>query len=78
MKTAVSLPDELFQEADAEARRLGISRSELYGTALNEYLARRRTDAVTARLNEIYSKEDSSMDPVLYEMQFHSLDKEEW
>lgn len=38
MKTAVSLPDELFHEADATARGLGISRSELYSTALRAYL----------------------------------------
>lgn len=38
MKTAISLPDELFHEADAIARGLGISRSELYSTALRSYL----------------------------------------
>jgi metal-responsive CopG/Arc/MetJ family transcriptional regulator len=34
MKTAISLPDELFESADALARRMGISRSKLFATAV--------------------------------------------
>ncbi|MDZ7631520.1 MAG: hypothetical protein U5K74_09270 [Gemmatimonadaceae bacterium] len=40
MKTAISLPDALFDEADAVAYRLGVSRSQLYATALAEYIAK--------------------------------------
>jgi len=39
MKTAVSVPDPLFQRAERTAKRLGISRSELYARALNDFLA---------------------------------------
>ena len=52
MKTAVSIPDELFSEADALAHRLNISRSALYASALRALLARDR--AVTDALDEIY------------------------
>jgi metal-responsive CopG/Arc/MetJ family transcriptional regulator len=38
MKTAVSLPDDLFRQADAAARRLRVSRSELYSKAIEEFL----------------------------------------
>jgi antitoxin MazE6 len=50
MKTAISIPDELFREAEACARRLRISRSRLFAEATREYLARRRApaDATTA------------------------------
>jgi len=53
MKTAVSIPDELFRRADELASRLGKSRSELYREALHDYLARRDPKAVTAALNDL-------------------------
>lgn len=53
MKTAVSIPDELFRRADELANQLGKSRSELYREALADYLARRDPRAVTTALNEI-------------------------
>ena len=37
MKTAISLPDELFAAAEKLAERLGVSRSQLYATALAEH-----------------------------------------
>ena len=43
MKTAISIPDETFEAAETLAGRLGLSRSELYATAVAEYLARHRT-----------------------------------
>jgi metal-responsive CopG/Arc/MetJ family transcriptional regulator len=54
MKTAISLPDKLFEEADGFARQTGVSRSELYAAALTEYLARRNSERITARLNAVY------------------------
>jgi len=59
MKTAISLPDKLFQEADAFADRVGLSRSELYATAVAEYLARRNDAVVTARLDAVYAAPDA-------------------
>jgi predicted transcriptional regulator len=53
MKTAVSIPDELFRQADALADQLGKSRSELYREALADYVARRDPAAVTTALNEL-------------------------
>lgn len=53
MKTAISLPDELFEEAELLARRLEISRSELYATALREYLARHSADRVTEQIDRV-------------------------
>ena len=53
MKTAVSIPDELFRQADELARRLGKSRSEVYREALADYVARREPGAVTQALNAL-------------------------
>ena len=62
MKTAVSIPDALFEAADRAARRLGLSRSELYARALERFLAHEPDDAITARLDEVYADEDSPVD----------------
>ena len=63
MKTAISLPDKLFQEADAFAERTGLSRSELYATAVAEYLARRNADRVITQLNAVYGTSKASLEP---------------
>ncbi len=56
VKIAVSIPDEVFEEAEQLARRSGVSRSELYAVALKALLA---DDAeVTERLNEVYDSTD--------------------
>jgi hypothetical protein len=78
MKTAVSLPDDLFRKADATARRLKISRSQLYATAISEYLEKHDPAAITSRLNDIYSQHTARLDPALNNAQIDSLDKETW
>jgi metal-responsive CopG/Arc/MetJ family transcriptional regulator len=78
MKTAVSLPDDLFSLAETAARRLRISRSELYATALTEYLNRDQTDAITERLNEVYTRHHAKVDPLLNAAQLTSIEPETW
>jgi hypothetical protein len=80
MKTAISLPDPLFEAADQLARQLGKSRSQLYAEALREYLERHRDEDITRRLNEIYEDEPdlAALDPVLEALQLEVLRKERW
>jgi len=78
MKTAVSLPDPLYEAADQLAKRLGVSRSELYATAIEEYLKSRRSEGVTEALNRVYREEPSSLDPVIAAIQAASLPRDEW
>jgi len=52
MKTAVSIPDEIFVRAEQLAEQTNRSRSRLYSDALGEYLARHGIDAVTVGMNE--------------------------
>jgi metal-responsive CopG/Arc/MetJ family transcriptional regulator len=78
MKTAISIPDPLFDVAEEVADRLGMSRSQLYAKALAEYVAKHRDDQVTEALNRVYANYSSTLDPVLAAMQFMSLPKEEW
>jgi hypothetical protein len=53
METAISIPDDVFGEADKLARRLGKSRSELYSDALREYAARHGPECVMEALDRI-------------------------
>jgi len=78
MKTAISIPDSIFKAAEKMAHRLGLSRSELYANAVAEYLQKHRNDGVTKKLDEIYSKESSQLDPGLQSLQSASVDKDEW
>jgi metal-responsive CopG/Arc/MetJ family transcriptional regulator len=78
MKTAISLPDLVFNEAESLARRLGLSRSELYTKALKSYLRRHNRARMLSKLNELYGEEPGLADPVLAQMQFMTLPKEDW
>ena len=78
MKTAISLPDKVFEAAEALASRLGISRSELYANALKAYLQKFNRDHILQQLNQVYAEEDSSLDPTLATLQSMSLPHEDW
>ncbi len=53
MKTAISVPDDIFADAERLAKRLKKSRSQLYSHALREFVARHADDRVTEALNEV-------------------------
>jgi metal-responsive CopG/Arc/MetJ family transcriptional regulator len=78
MKTAISIPDELFESADALADRLGVSRSELYATAVAEFVAKHRSGAVTERLDHVYAEQPSRLDRKLRRAQGRSLRAADW
>lgn len=78
MKTAISIPDELFGSAEQFAQRQSISRSELYATALRHYLQMHGSDAITEQLNAIYDTEPGTLDSALLHGQLHSLPQDEW
>ena len=78
MKTAISIPDDLFAAAEEASRRLELSRSQLFRRALEAYLQEHGADGVTEKLNEIYQNNDSSVDPVLELLEIASLDRESW
>ena len=71
MKTAISIPDALFFEADRFAKRKAMSRSELYTRAVHAYL--RQEELVTEELNAIFESGDDGLDPLLQELQHRTL-----
>ena len=78
MKTAISIPDPIFEAAVDLARRLGMSRTQLYTTAVTRFLDSFDDEAVTQALNVVYSESTVSMDPLLLHMQLQTLPVEEW
>ena len=79
MKTAISIPDDLFRAAEALARRLGVSRSGLYQRAIASYLERHDEARVTVQLDRIHAGDDTgTVDPVLEAMQRRILGREDW
>ena len=78
MKTAVSIPDDLFDSAETLGKRLGVSRSRLYATALAEFLAKHKGRKTTARLNRVYADEESRLDTPLRRLQGRSVGREPW
>ena len=78
MKTAVSIPDRLFERAEALARRLGKSRSEVYREALAEYVARRESDAVTIALDKVVEDIGAGVDEWAAEAARRALEQSEW
>jgi predicted transcriptional regulator len=55
VKTAVSIKKSLFQQAEELARTMRVSRSHLYGRALEDYLRRRENRRLLAEINEAYA-----------------------
>lgn len=78
MKTAISLPDTLFDLAEQFAQQHGLSRSELYAQALQHYLQAHRYTGVTEALNQLYNTNDSTLDPALAAAQTRLLAQDDW
>lgn len=78
MKTAVSLPDELFEEAERLARRLGRSRSRLYRDALAEYVAKHDPDDLTHRIDDALIAAGDSIDPFVTATARRGLARVDW
>jgi len=78
LKTAVSIPDDLFARADLLADRLGKSRSEIYREALADYVSRREPGAVTRELNEIADELAGDRDEFGNGATRRALERTEW
>jgi metal-responsive CopG/Arc/MetJ family transcriptional regulator len=78
VKTAISIPDPIFEAAEDLAKKMGISRSELYARAVDGFVQTRRGEEIIAALDRLYAEEPSELDPVLAQLQFNALRREDW
>lgn len=73
MKTAISIPDDLFSAAEATARRMGIARSQLFAKAVEEFISNHDRGEITSQINEVLENQNVSLDPNLTAMQVATL-----
>jgi len=78
VKTAISIPDSIFESAEKLAQRLGKSRSELYTQAINSYLEKNSEVSIKKLLDKVYVDVDSQLDPAINNMQARSVPREKW
>lgn len=78
MKTAISIPDSIFQAAEDLADRLGMSRSELFSKAVKQFVEQHTAENLTERINQVCRKVETSLDPALERMQEDSLPRDAW
>lgn len=78
MKTAVSIPDEVFEKVERFARRAKRSRSEVFSAALREYMARHAPDEVTEAINRAVDEIGDQADEFVATASRRVLEKSEW
>lgn len=78
MKTAISIPNPIFEAAESLALQLGISRSELFTKAMADYIEAQKYKDVTAQLNSVYAQDISTLPNELANMQYQSIGHEDW
>ncbi len=78
MKTAISLPDDVFEGAERLARRTKRSRSRVFSDALREYLARHEPDKLTEAMNKACDEIGGAKDPFTSSASRRTLERSEW
>lgn len=80
MKTAIYIPDDIFNLAEMIAKYLRVSRSQLYSRAIKEYVQGYYSENITRQLNAVYgdSDDDSKIDNEIYRAQLDILEREVW
>jgi len=78
MKTAVSIPDDVFEDAERLASRLQTSRSQLYARALSEFVARHDDDQVTSAMNQVIEEVGGEVDDFTRRAGQQALRRVEW
>jgi metal-responsive CopG/Arc/MetJ family transcriptional regulator len=78
MKVAISIPDPIFAEAEKLAARERKSRSQFYAEAIALYVDANRAEAVTERLNAVYSDRPAGLEPILQKTQIDMLRDAAW
>ena len=74
MKTAISIPDNLFNDAEITARQLGLARSQLYVKAIKEFIEHHNKDKITKKLDSLYSHINTTEEEFI-NIGIHSLRK---
>ena len=75
MKTAISIPDDLFLSAENTAKKLGIPRSQLFAKAIEEFIQNHSKEKITEKLNEVYTNNVDKFDSTIPNISISNLRK---
>ncbi len=78
MKAAISIPDDLFKNADRLAGRMGTSRSRLYTRAIAEFVARHDADHITQAMNAVIDQVGGNDNEFVKQAARRTLQGTEW
>ena len=78
MKTAVSIPDDIFEKVDRFARRARRSRSEVFSAALREYVAHHTPDEITEAMDRVCAAVNDEHDGFVTTAAQRVLERTEW
>ncbi len=81
IKTAISIQKSLFEQAESLAHELNVSRSELFGLAIETFVRNHQNQRLLQEINQAYSDEYASSDKVrLSKMRKHhrKIVRNEW
>lgn len=78
MKTAISVPDDIFELSEKLAKQLKVSRSKIFAMGVKKLAEEYDDDEITKQLNEFYENDPVELDPIIMQMALMSLPKEEW
>ena len=78
MKTAISVPNDVFELSERLAKKLKVSRSKIFAMGVKKLGEEFDEDDITARINAVCEEVDTSLDPFWKEMQSRTLPKDKW
>ena len=78
MKTAISIPDDVFEEAERLVTALQTSRSQLYSRALREFVAKHAPDRLTEAMNRVVDEVGPEIDEFSQRAAYRALERVEW
>lgn len=78
MKTAISIPNDVFELSEKLAKKLNVSRSRIFAMGVKKLAEEHDEEELIANINKVCEKVDTSVDPVLFKMTMMSLPKDEW
>jgi hypothetical protein len=78
MKTAISIDDRVYRNAEDAASRMGVSRSRLYTLAIKEYLYNHQADSITERLNQYYKDHKTVLEDDIKQAAYELFAREDW
>ena len=78
MKTAISIPDNIYKRVERTIKRMGITRSKLFTLAIEEYIENHNPSLITEKLDLLYNVESSELNSGIKQMQIQTIEKERW